>query len=253
MRLSSGLAAIFLVVHAATPSPTLAADKVPCRPVTHEGVRYTVCDVDLARHDIRLFWKNSAGEPYGSLSALPRSQGGATRPLLFATNAGMFHADLRPVGLYVEAGRPLVAANTRKGPGNFHLKPNGVFYVAGGRAGVMETAAFLRSGIKPDIATQSGPMLVIDGHLHPLFVRATTSAKHRNGIGTTDGRTVHVAITEDAVSFAAFGTLFRDSLKCRNALFLDGGSVPTLYAPGLGRSGNLLPMGPMLGVYAKGR
>ena len=77
------------------------------------------------------------------------------------------------------------------------------------------------------------------------------SRKGRNGVGLRDAHTVVFAISEDEVSFGAFARLFRDTLKCPNALFLDGGSVPTLYIPGGLRGGNFLPLGPMLGVYGK--
>ena len=59
------------------------------------------------------------------------------------------------------------------------------------------------------------------------------------------------AVSGDEVSFEEFGRLFRDHLECRNALFLDGGSVPSLYAPSIKRSGNIVPMGPMIGVFAR--
>lgn len=225
-----------------------AQPPTPCRSLKHEGARYTVCEVDAGRAAIRLYWKQPTGQPYGRLAALPTRDGG--KPLLFALNGGMFHPDLRPVGLYVENGHQLAPANTAKGPGNFHLKPNGIFWVSRGKAGVTETTAYARHKPAADIATQSGPMLVIDGQLHPLFVRAETSRKPRDGVGVrADGRTVIFAISDDDVSFAAFARLYRDVLGCPNALFLDGGSAPVLYAPALGRGSNLLPLGPMIGVY----
>jgi uncharacterized protein YigE (DUF2233 family) len=218
--------------------------------VQHEGRAYTVCEVDLARQLIRLYWQGPDGAPYAYLSALPRALEKNAR-LMFATNAGMFDPALRPVGLYIENGRELVSANTRSGRGNFHMKPNGVFYVAGDAAGVLETGAFLRRRPRAEIATQSGPMLVIEGRLHPRFARDSTSLKVRSGVGVRDARTVLFAISEDEVTFAQFAGLFRQRLQCMNALFLDGGSAPSLYVPSLVRGGNLLPLGPMLAVFAR--
>ena len=95
-------------------------------------------------------------------------------------------------------------------------------------------------------------MLVINRQLHPLFGRSS-SRKFRNGVGLRDDHTLVFAISDTAVTFSDFARLFRDRLKCDNALFLDGGSVPSLYAPELRRSGNLLPLGPMIAVYERSR
>jgi uncharacterized protein YigE (DUF2233 family) len=243
--------ALTLILPAAMIAARAAAAEqpaAPCRAVTHEGARYTVCEADASKASVRLYWKQPDGQPYGRLGSLPASDGG--KPLLFALNGGMFHADLRPVGLFVAGGKQLVPASTAKGPGNFHLKPNGIFWVGQGKAGVAETNAWLKHKPAADIATQSGPMLVIDGKLHPLFVRAEASRKYRDGVGVrADGRTIVFAISDGEVSFASFARFYRDVLKCPNALFLDGGSAPALYMPKHGRGSNLLPLGPMIGVY----
>ena len=222
-----------------------------CKTVPHEGARYTVCEVDLRRQSTRLFWKRPDGQDYSYLGKLPETDPANGRKLQFAMNAGMYHPDYRPVGLYVEGRRELAKVSTARGPGNFHMKPNGIFYVAGDRAGVLETSAYMKFKPPADFATQSGPMLVIDGKLHPRFTPQGESRKGRNGVGVRDANTVYFAISEEEVSFGAFARLFRDTLKCPNALFLDGGSVPTLYVPGGVRSGNFLPLGPMVGVYGK--
>src|SRR6476661_2768818 len=178
--------------------------------------------------------------------------GGGEGRLLFAINAGMFDPALKPVGLYVEQGRELVHANTKPGYGNFHMKPNGVFYISGdGAAAVAETRAFLKQRPRAALATQSGPMLVIDGRLHPRFDRASTSLKARNGVGVRADGKVLFAISQGEVSFDAFARLFRDGLNCPNALFLDGGSASNLYAPSLNRHGNILSLGPMLAVFER--
>jgi len=242
------------------PAPTLAreapapagaapaAARNPCRAVASQGETYTVCAVDLARERVRLFWLGPDGLPYSSLSSLARSQGAR---LSFAMNAGMYDTGQAPVGLYVEEGRELKGVSTANGPGNFHLKPNGVFYVKGDRAGVMETGRYLRAKLKPDFATQSGPMLIVDGHVHPKISQDGPSQKIRNGVGVRDGgRTALFAISERPVSFGAFARLFKDDLGCANALFLDG-SVSSLYAPGLGRSDLSRPLGPMVGAVAR--
>lgn len=217
----------------------------PCRAVTHERNVYAVCEVDLQMQTIQVFWKRADGAPHAHLNALPQSLDKRAGQLIFATNAGMFDRTYKPVGLYVENGRELVGASTKSGWGNFHMKPNGIFYVAGDKARVLETGAYLKQGLRPDMATQSGPMLVINGRLHPRFARDSLSLKRRNGVGVCKGQLVRFALSDGEVSFGAFARLFRDGLRCDNALFLDGGSVPSLYVPAL------KSIGPMIGVYEK--
>jgi uncharacterized protein YigE (DUF2233 family) len=247
-------AATVLLLAGATLLPAshaAVAQGQPCRTLAHQRSTYTVCEVDLRRNAIRLYWKGPDGEPYAYLRALPGALADKSGALIFAINAGMFDATLKPVGLYIEHGRELVRANTLSGHGNFHMKPNGVFFVAGESGGVLETGAFLRQHPHADLATQSGPMLVINGRLHPRFAADSTSLKVRSGVGVRDQHTVLFAISDGQVSFAQFAHLFREVLQCADALFLDGGSAPSLYVPSLGRGGNLLPLGPMLGVFER--
>src|ERR1051326_493939 len=131
------------------------AGSPPCQSISLDGSGYTVCEIDLRRHAVRLVWRKPDGEPYGFLAALPEAQ--RSGRLVFATNAGMYPPDYRPVGLYVENGRELVRANTRPGPGNFHMRPNGIFYVAGETAGVLDTGSFLTKRQAVDFATQPRP------------------------------------------------------------------------------------------------
>src|SRR6476619_2091395 len=227
------------------------AETQPCRTTEYERNAYIICEVDLLKHTVRLYWNRPDGTPYAYLSALPRVLEGEAGRLLLATNAGMFDPALKPVGLYVEQGRELVHANTRSGYGNFHMKPNGIFYVSANTAAIAETRSFLKQRPQADLATQSGPMLVINGRLHPRFDRRSTSLKSRNGVGVRSDGKVIFAISQGDVSFDAFARVFRDGLNCPNALFLDGGSASNLYAPSLNRHGNILSLGPMLAVFER--
>jgi uncharacterized protein YigE (DUF2233 family) len=229
----------------------LPADGGACEKITQDGLSYTICTFDVRQARLRLFLSGADGKPYGGFSAVDEALRPQGDTLAFAMNAGMFGEDFRPVGLYVEAGRQVTPANTRAGSGNFHMKPNGVFYFDAKSAGIMETGRFLKAGLKPDYATQSGPMLVINGALHPKIAASGTSEKIRNGVGVKDGHIVIFAISEEPVTFYQFATLFRDRLACPDALFLDG-SVSSLYAPDVGRDDDsLLPLGPIVGVVEK--
>src|SRR6516162_10282727 len=199
-----------------------AAPALACAPRTYDGVNFTVCSFDPRHDDIRLFWKGSDGKPYGAFSTLVDALKSSGLRLVFAMNAGMFKDDQSPVGLYVEKGRKLHDADTRAGVTNFHMKPNGVFWIGDGVAGVTETGRYLASPPHSRYATQSGPMLVVDG-------------------------TILFAIADEPVTFDTFARFFRDGLGCKNALFLDG-SVSSLYAPELERDDQLTPIGPIVGV-----
>jgi uncharacterized protein YigE (DUF2233 family) len=222
-----------------------------CAPKSFEGAKFTVCAFDPHHDDIRLFLSGSDGKPYGSLAALAQALKAKGETLVFAMNAGMFKEDQSPVGLYVENRKKLHEADTRAGATNFHLKPNGVFWIGDGVAGVAETSRFLADRPAARYATQSGPMLVLDGKIHPKIKPNGTSAKIRNGVGACDGGAVMFAIADEPVTFDAFARLFRDGLGCPNALFLDG-SVSSLYAPEVNRDDELGPIGPIVGVVRTG-
>ncbi|HKH80955.1 MAG TPA: phosphodiester glycosidase family protein [Methylovirgula sp.] len=245
LRIALSLVGLLAAVPAALP-----ADDGACERITAAGRHYTICTFDVRKARLRLFLAGTDGRPYGGFAAIAEALKPQGDALAFAMNAGMFRPDFRPVGLYVEAGRQLSPANTRGGPGNFHMKPNGVFYFDSKTAGILETGRFLKAGLKPDYATQSGPMLIIGGVLHPKIEASGTSEKIRNGVGVRDGHVVVFAISEEPVTFYEFAILFRDRLRCPDALFLDG-SVSSLYAPGVSRDDGLLPLGPIVGVVEK--
>ncbi len=222
-----------------------------CGAERYAGQSYTVCAVDLSEDDLRLFLNDpETGKPLGSFANIDRQLEAEGRALAFGMNAGMYHADRRPVGLYVEGAQRMARLVARAGPGNFGLLPNGVFCIQDGRADVIETLRFERDAPQCRDASQSGPMLVIDGALHPRFLQDSDSRYIRNGVGTSaDGRKAWFVISDNPVNFHTFGSFFRDHLKLPQALYFDG-KVSRLYAPGLERFDLGLPMGPMVGVAA---
>jgi uncharacterized protein YigE (DUF2233 family) len=225
----------------------LPAAAEACRSESFEGNSYTICSFDLRTTDLRIFWRDGDGTPYRSFSNLASDLDASGKALLFAMNGGMFDESYGPVGLFIENGTELKKANTQPGPGNFHMKPNGIFYVDGTDAGVLTTEAFLKLKPPAEFATQSGPMLVIDGKIHQRFIVDSDSLKRRNGVGVSDDHTVHFAISEGAVNFYDFARLFHDKLGCDNALFLDG-SVSSLYAADINRNDSWHGLGPIIGV-----
>ena len=203
--------------------------------------------------DIRLFLNDDEGNPFRHFNFVNDWLGHGDETLRFAMNAGMYHKDRSPVGLYVERAEMLTSLNTRDGPGNFHLKPNGVFWISGEgekrTAGV--SAAEVYSDARGDIifATQSGPMLVIDGKLHPRFIEGSESLKRRNGVGVDRDGDVWFVLSDTPLNFFSFATYFRDVLETPHALYLDG-TISRIFAPSLGRNDPGVPMGPIVGVVA---
>jgi uncharacterized protein YigE (DUF2233 family) len=243
MQRAGAAALTILLCLACSATPAEAA----CAPKSFDGAKFTVCAFDPRHDDIRLFLSGTDGRPYGSLAVLAQALKAKGETLAFAMNAGMFKEDQSPVGLYVEDRKKLHEADTRVGATNFHMKPNGVFWIGDGIAGVTETSRYLAAPLAARYATQSGPMLVVDGKIHPKIKPNGTSAKIRNGVGACDGGAVVFAIADEPVNFDTFARLFRDGLGCQNALFLDG-SVSSLYAPELNRDDELGPIGPIAGV-----
>lgn len=221
----------------------------PCRDTSYQGRAYTICAVQ-AGDDLRIWQNTPDGTPFGSFERVGAMLGAEGKQLAFAMNAGMFHPDRQPVGLTVIDGKQIHGIVTSAGPGNFGMLPNGVFCIKAPGQGfaVIESRAFASSAPACRYATQSGPMLVIDGTLHPRFMKDSPSLHIRNGVGVSaDGKTAYFAISDQPVSFHDFATLFRDDLRTPNALYLDG-SVSRLYAPGLGREDAGLPIGPIVGM-----
>lgn len=228
-------------------SPEAADDlPAPCRDLVFEGVSYVVCEVALDDYDVVLKRADAAGKPFGDLAGLA-----AAEPFVFAMNAGMYHEDFTAVGLHVENSEEQSPLNLADAPGNFFMKPNGVFYVdESGDAGVLESTAFANAGIKPKLATQSGPMLVINGRIHPRFEENGTSRHIRNGVGVEDRKRVVFAISRGPVSLGSFARLFRDALRSRNALFFDG-AISALHDGKKYLVGGKYPAGPILAVRKK--
>lgn len=221
-----------------------------CKTERFEDIGFTWCRIDLAKEQLRLWLYGPDGLPYGSFDRLNGTLAEDGKTLGIAMNAGMYHRDRAPVGHYVENGSEVARLITSEGPGNFGLLPNGVLCLQGDRAEVIESRAFAATAPGCAFATQSGPMLLIEGALHPRFLPKSDSRHIRNGVGVrAGGREVVLVIAEDPVNFHRFARFFRDRLGVRDALFLDG-TVSKLFAPELGRNDVGLPMGPILGTVA---
>lgn len=220
-----------------------------------EGQNFRVVTVDLAREPLTLHWKDPQdGQPYGDIQSLRQWGQSHDRRLLFAANAGIYDRQSAPLGLYVEDGKTLVPLNLFRGnpsAGNFSIQPNGVFVIyADGKAAVRTSVQFKADGKRAQWATQSGPMLVIDGKLNDSFVDDSASLKWRSGVCVRGAQKAVFAVSEAPVNFHTFARLFRDELGCSDALYLDG-TISQFYVDGEGYAGApTFMVKPYAGIFA---
>jgi len=225
-----------LVLMSVVASPAFSATATE---VSHQGSGFDVYRLEVGEEQrLEFFWKRKDGMPYGSIHALRRALAAEGQRLVFAVNGGIYSEQFTPLGLYIENGKRYYRLTRGEGGGNFFLLPNGVFYITEAGARVVETKDYRPQG-RVINAIQSGPMLVTNGRLHPRFIKGYHSKYIRNGVGVDREGRVIFAISDKPVNFHDFGTLFRDRLRCPDALYLDG-NISAMYAPELYRYGGWL-------------
>lgn len=236
--------ALAIVAACSPASKPVAADTV-CRVIEFEEASFTDCVADPAKDTVRLV----IDPELRTLGALANRLGDKAR-VRFAMNGGMYDDNGMAIGLAVIDGHQVHAINRKRGGGNFHLLPNGVLSVEADGWHVRTTDAYVAANVSPQMATQSGPMLVIEGKLHPKFSPNGDSRYVRNAVGIDRTGKAHFVISEQPVSFGLIARLFRDKLDCPNALFLDG-SVSALWDAAGERIDSTVELGPLLVVEAR--
>lgn len=199
-------------------------------------------------NNLKLYWKDDKGNILKSIGALRNWMAANNKKLLFAMNAGMYKTDNAPLGLYIEAGKQVTPLNKRSASGNFYLKPNGVFYIDNNNKAVICVTEKMTASAGVKYATQSGPMLVIDGNIHPAFSKNSTNINIRNGVGVLPGNKLLFVMSKLPVSFYRFAEYFK-KMGCKNALYLDG-AICQAYLPEKGWTQTGGDFGVMIGVYA---
>lgn len=185
--------------------------------------------VDPKKHELNFYWKDDTGEIIRSIENLMCHVEGKGSRLVFAANGGMFLKDNSPQGLYIEDFRMITPLDTSSGTDNFYLKPNGVFYITDKNTPIVCQTKDFQYNQNIKYATQSGPMLLINGIIHPAFNFGSSNLHIRNGVGILpDNRAVFV-MSKEKVNFHDFANYFL-TLGCKNALYLDG-YVSRTYAP----------------------
>ena len=207
--------------------------------------RYSVYRVTSPQR-LQLALNDAHAQPLNSFKAWQKRLH-PSQQLQFAMNGGMFHANFQPVGLYIENGQQKSPLNLdRTSAGNFFMQPNGVLAWNRYQSYIMTTQAWQQQPLPVDYATQSGPMLVIDGQINPQFLADSKSKKKRNGVGIKDGQ-LYFVISEARVSFYQFAQFFRQGLGIPQALYLDG-SISSVYDAKTKRNDNRFALGVMIGL-----
>lgn len=195
----------------------------------HEDDHFVSYQVNPQKQALNLYWKNDKNANFGSIQNLKLWLNNSKRKLIFAMNAGMYKPDGSPQGLYIENKKTLSPIDTLSASGNFYLKPNGVFYLTTKNMAIICTTSDFKDLGNIKYATQSGPMLVIDGQIHPSLKASSPNLNIRNGVGILPSGNIVFAMSKVPVNFYDFAIYFK-SMGCKNALYLDG-FVSRAYLP----------------------
>jgi uncharacterized protein YigE (DUF2233 family) len=213
------LAAAIVVGCSRDDAPTAG---VKIETIKQDEVSFKIARVDLRLAKVEMFWQRPDGERFGTFAAVRSKLESTGKRWALITNSGIFDPNHKPLGLHIEQSRQLVPLNLNEGAGNFFLKPNGVFLVDSEGAAVVDAAEYLPAGLKPELATQSGPLLLHNGRLHSEFRKDSVNRKIRSGVGIVSQHVIVFVLSENPITFYNFAVLFRDRLDCQDALYLDG-------------------------------
>lgn len=221
-------------------------------PMAH-AMQHQTIDTDHVTYDVikvtelsqlELYLKNPQTNRYYQKFSNIQHELPKCAQLNFAMNAGMYHADFQPVGLYVEQGQQLSKLNQANGVGNFFIQPNGVLAWNHQQAIIKTTADYKQQRFKALYATQSGPMLIYKGEINRRFLVDSNSLKIRNGVGVKNNQ-LYFVISRQRVSFYQFAQFFKQQLKIDHALYLDG-SISSLYSVSTKQHDKAFNLGPIV-------
>lgn len=191
------------------------------------AILYYIVNPEL--QNIAFYWKDERGQILKNFQTLKDHVEKKHQSLVFAMNGGMFTPGFSPQGLFIENHKVLTPVDTGKGDGNFYLSPNGIFYLTTDKQAVVCKTTDFKHTTNIQYATQSGPMLVINGTIHPAFKKGSANLNIRNGVGILPNKQIIFAISETPVNFYDFALFFQQR-GCKNALYLDG-FVSRIYLP----------------------
>ncbi|MFL5731276.1 MAG: phosphodiester glycosidase family protein [Cytophagaceae bacterium] len=207
----------------------LLAGLISFRPASTPHTKILCYHADLRTQELKLYWKDDQGKIFGSFQNLKNYLTKNDKTLIFAMNGGMYSKSQSPQGLYIENLKQLSPLDTASGNGNFYMRPNGVFgWTSDKKPFVCKTEDF---GKLKNVAyaTQSGPLLLIDGKIHSQLKEGSKNLNIRNGVGILPNVKLLFAMSEKEINFYDFAMYFKNA-GCKDALYLDG-FVSRCYLP----------------------
>lgn len=211
---------------------------------------FDVCSIMPEKNNIS-FWVESV-----SIKGVKKNLEKKNRTLLFATNAGIFNPRNIPEGLFVLDQQVRVPVNKKTGNGNFFMQfgkdtlSNGIFYIdINNKGNIIKTKEYEEHRKNMQNATQSGPILLYNNEINPLFNKESSNFYIRSGVGVTESEIIFI-ISNEEVTFYALASVFK-ALGCANALYLDG-AISEMYLPALHRMDEGVRLfGGIIGVAVK--
>jgi len=202
--------------------------------IDYQGVQYYAFTIKVSREAVNRFFivENDLAMGHSAWLDSVNSKD------LFLTSASIVDSMCRPLGLLVNNGYEIQSINLNDGTGNFYLKPNGVFGVSMDGIDIFNTSNY---GITKKYiwAIQSGPLLISEGSLHPLFDEKSISKHIRSGVGMFQNilgeEFLVFAISKEEINFFQFASFFKEEFGCTNALNIESGrsvmAIPNLSNP----------------------
>ncbi len=201
------------------------------------GQEYDAIIINPHKQEVKLHWLTKENTPYKNLNAIKKDLAKNHCTTLMLTNGGMYLEGNVPQGLFISENKEYRPIDTTSNKyGNFYMKPNGILYRDGSGVNIITTDTFIKkykTNYNILYATQSGPMLVINGEINHQFYPQSKNLNLRSGVGVLlNGNIVFIISRSNNTNFHDFASIFKDIFGCKNALYLDG-AISKMYLKNL--------------------
>lgn len=171
--------------------------------------------IDLKNNQLELVMANSLSQPHASVNEFAHYS-----KALLSINGGFFDHNYQPLGLRISRQQQYSPLK--------QISWWGIFYIKDQKPH-LSSARRYKNNQHIDFAVQSGPRLIVNGHIIPSL---KAGHAERSALGITDDEHVIILVTDNTpMTTMTLATLMQSPpLNCRDALNLDGGSSSQLFA-----------------------